>query len=405
MEPLMYGLTIFTILPLVFYLIYAFYKNKDKSFLDKNLYLILIIITMFGIILAEIFKLQEFIVVLSIPIMIALSKNYFKTSLILSLLLISYNLIFMKIFHLEIIFEYLSYFLIYLIYKFIKFKNVNLLILFVFINTLFFLKFYVIITPVFSVIEFLMYIVGKQMILLILVFMLNLIYSKSTINIEYDKILGSELVNKTLFNITHEIKNPITVCKGYISMIDFNNSAHRKYINIISEEIDRSLLLLEDFSCISNLQIKIDIMDVDLLFEDLENYYSLLFKNHNVKLEINAKQAEVMIEGDFNRLKQVMVNIIKNAIESMNKEKKIIKIYCESNNKNISIIIHDNGTGMSRNVINNVGKSFFTTKTSGTGIGMTVANKIIKAHKGKIEYESKLGEYTKCIITLPIYEF
>lgn len=209
-------------------------------------------------------------------------------------------------------------------------------------------------------------------------------------------------IKTSLFKITHEIKNPVAVCKGYLDMFDVNNIEHsRKYVPILKEEIERILLLLQDFLSLTKVTIEKDIIDVNLLLEDVISSYNLLLKTHNIKLNTELIDDEIYINGDYNRLVQVFINIVKNSIEAIGNNG-IINIDCHIIDNQIIIEVVDNGCGISVNDIKEIRTPFFTTKKNGTGLGVSLSYEIIKAHKGEIEYKSVLGEGTNVVIKLPI---
>ena len=115
-----------------------------------------------------------------------------------------------------------------------------------------------------------------------------------------------------IFKITHEIKNPIAVCKGYLDMIDVNNKEKTiKYVNNIKGEIDKTLILLQDFLSLRKIQINKDIIDINLLLEENLDVLLNYAKSKNVDLSYNLFEDEVYIDGDYNRLGQVIINIVK----------------------------------------------------------------------------------------------
>ena len=219
--------------------------------------------------------------------------------------------------------------------------------------------------------------------------------------IEYEKNFRD-----SLFKVTHEIKNPIAVCKGYLDMLDVNNNKQvNKYIPIIKEEIDRTLLLMKDFLNLTRLKVDKSIMDISLLLDDLINSTNTLLTELNIKFKYQILDDEMYINGDYNRLKQVFINLIKNSIEAIPKNREgIIKLCINLKKDNILISIEDNGIGISKNKINKIGEPFFTTKEKGTGLGVRLSTEIIEQHNGSIKYVSKEGKGTKVIITLPICE-
>ena len=209
----------------------------------------------------------------------------------------------------------------------------------------------------------------------------------------------------SLFEVTHEIKNPIAVCKGYIDMLDTSNKKQvNKYIPIIKEEIDRTLTLMNDFLNLTKLSVNKNIIDISLLLDDVCNCIEPFITHKNIHFMFDITEDEVFIEGDYDRLKQVFINLIKNSVESINEDKiGLIKLKMKIK-KNIIITLIDNGCGMTKETLQNIGNAFYTTKEKGTGLGVKLSMEIIEQHSGKIKYKSKLNEGTTVEIKLPLYE-
>ena len=213
-------------------------------------------------------------------------------------------------------------------------------------------------------------------------------------------------IRTSLFKITHEIKNPIAVCKSYLDMFDINNKSHDKYITIVKEEIEKILLLLQDFLSMNKIKIQKEILDINMLLEDVVDQFELILKEKNIELKTNISQDEVFVEGDYNRLNQVLINMIKNSVEALdNQNKPLININYEIIDNNFKIIIKDNGSGISEEDLKRIKEPFYTTKKNGTGLGVSLSQEIIEAHNGKLEYISQYGVGTKTIVTLPLYKY
>lgn len=341
---------------------------------------------------------------LNVPLILSYKNKRNLTSIIVSTILVLY---YNKIFPLNIMFfiiEYLIYSFINYIFQTKKIKSVGSIITITFIKSIL-----LSILIVYSKMEYksIIYLILNSIVFISLTVLTiylfkkteeNLIFKRKFIELEREK----ELRN-SLFQITHEIKNPITVCKGYLDMFDVNNKEHSiKYIPKIKNEINRVLVLLEDFLSIKKLKIEKDIMDVNMLVEEIVDNFKEIFESKNIKGIYNIDSNEVFIDGDYNRLSQVLINVVKNSIESLDKNLSTIKISTEHNKSNTKIIIEDNGKGMSKEDLNKICKPFFTTKNNGTGLGLYLSNEIIKGHEGKMVYESKEGKGTRLTITLPI---
>ncbi|MBD9085462.1 ATP-binding protein [bacterium] len=118
-------------------------------------------------------------------------------------------------------------------------------------------------------------------------------------------------------------------------------------------------------------------------------------------IEQDITEEEIYIQADYNRLKQTIVNIIKNSRESI-PESGVIKLSTNKNKNNVKIYIEDNGIGMTKEELSKIKEAFFSTKQTGTGLGVYMANEIITAHQGTLEYFSKKNLGTRVVITLPI---
>ena len=220
----------------------------------------------------------------------------------------------------------------------------------------------------------------------------------------YKELQKEKQIRLSLFKITHEIKNPIAVCKGYLDMLDVRNKEQvTKYIPIIKSEIERLLILLQDFLLINKCNMDLDIMDINMLVEDTLDKMNLLLKEKNIKVNTNLIDDEVYINGDYNRLSQVMINIIKNSIEAIKYDSGIINIKESIKNNEYYLTIEDNGEGMTKEVLSKMKEPFFTTKTRGSGLGISLIYEIVEAHGGSVNYISSYGKGTKVILKFPIY--
>lgn len=223
-------------------------------------------------------------------------------------------------------------------------------------------------------------------------------------NEDYKKIKHDSKVKTSLFKITHEIKNPIAVIKAYLDMLNIKNQKQvKKYIPIVKSEIDRLLTLLEDFLLVNKANVRFDLMDINMLIEDILDRERPLIKESNIKLNMDLIDDEVYINGDYNRLSQVLINIIKNSIEAMENKKGILNISNMIQDKFVVIMIADNGIGISKKRLKKIKEPFYTTKSRGTGLGVSLSDEIIKAHSGTLTYKSKEFIGTKVIIKLPLY--
>ena len=201
---------------------------------------------------------------------------------------------------------------------------------------------------------------------------------------------------KSLSMLAHEIKNPLCICNGYLSMIEDIDEKTNNYLNIIKSEINRSLTILSEFSKSSSIGV-INLLD---LYKDLESTLNDLFIKNNSKL-VFLDIDNLYVYGNYNKLKQAFINILKNSIESKDKDNLLVCIKTLEGKDNYIISITDNGCGMEKYEINNINKMFYTTKVNGTGLGIHFVRKVVEEFNGEFEITSKKGYGTKIRIILP----
>ena len=389
--------TTIIVMPLLIYLLYVAYNTT----LNKKENDLIFILTVFSQIYFTIkygyplYK-QMPIFIIDIPLLISYNKRS-KILIILSTLVIIlyYYQIYNSYLILIIIIEYIIYYLISLKIA----KPSSYIAVFCTIKTVFMtiinqkISYEIISSTIllYTLSIFVIYLLGKTKDMLKL--------HKSIKEIENDK-----QIKTSLFRITHEIKNPIAVCKGYLDMYDENKiDDFKKHVPILKEEIDRTLILLEDFLSMNKLKINKEILDICLLLEEVTNNMDMLFVKNNVDLECEIPEDEIYINGDYNRLTQVFINIFKNSVEALDKKSNgKIKAWTKIDKEKINIYIKDNGEGISKKDLNKIKEPFYTTKLKGTGLGVSLSNEIINAHNGKLNYESEEGKYTIVTVTLPL---
>ncbi|QMU99509.1 GHKL domain-containing protein [Borrelia sp. A-FGy1] len=212
-------------------------------------------------------------------------------------------------------------------------------------------------------------------------------------------------------NIAHEIKNPLgaidinlQLLKKEIDRQNFKSSKANNYFKIIKEEINRMDKTVTDFLLtVRPIKITAEKKDITDIIKSVYNLLNPELKNKDIKFILNLKKVSPVLI-DEKLLRQVIINIVKNAeealIESNKKIKKIdISIY-DSKDK-IYINIKDNGDGIKDEAKDEIFKPQFSTKEKGSGIGLTISYKIIKEHGGEIFVESKNMKGTTFTITLP----
>lgn len=396
-------------LPLAIYLLYLAYT---KTFNNKENDLLIVVI-IFSV-LYLLFKYTKPLymnmpfMIINISLIIAYIKKSKISIFVTSVIMVIYYYSFYQNYLSIIILEYLLYYLFYLkLFK--EFKIHDFILTFTTIKiviTLILLSYQNYAFPVY-VSEILIEGIYLYAVANIIIYFLNKTEEVLKLHMNIKEIKHNEQIHTSLFQITHEIKNPIAVCKGYLDMFDQENPKHfKKYIPILKDEINRTLLLLEDFLAMNKVKINKDIIDINLLIEEVIKNIDMLCQKNNIKLTSKIIDDDIYINADYNRLTQVFINLLKNSVEAIpeNKDGKIL-ISEKIKDSHIIITIKDNGKGMNKELLNKIKEPFYTTKQKGTGLGVSLSEQIIKAHNGTLDYESKEGEYTKVTVTLPIEEY
>ena len=374
------------IIPIMIYIIFFHIKDEINK-LHNNVTLELTILLVYFLCLyvfIRVFKI-EYIYYITLPIILSFIFDKYKLNIFLSIINI-----FMTLYLLDInIFCLLSYYIILFTLYFIIKNKKDFISTYTILNII-----YMFLLDNYNIIFLIsIYLIYNLIILL-----------KKRMKLYYtlEDIENNKLIKISIFKVTHEIKNPLAVIKGYLSIFDpYDSDKCLKYKNILEIEVENALNVLKDFSSINHLDIKKNNINYyDLLMEAKETILPF-FNDKNIKLNINSPR-ELFVNADYNRMKQVLINILKNSTEALSDNGKIdIKSYIE-NNKLITII-KDNGHGMDKETINNLFTPFYSKKSFGTGLGLCLSKEIIELHNGTIKYSSKLNLYTEVKIVIPVY--
>ncbi|MGG1962988.1 ATP-binding protein [Bacillus pumilus] len=203
--------------------------------------------------------------------------------------------------------------------------------------------------------------------------------------------------------IAHEVRNPLTSVNGFLQLMKTQYPERTDYFDIIFSEIKRIDFVLSELLVLAKPQ-SVHFQEVQL-HELLEQVITLLKTNavlSNIDLKQPFKRQDAgAILADANQMKQLFINLIKNAIEAM-PEGGSIYISTEKVLNEWKITIQDEGKGMSEEDIQKIYDPFFSTKKEGTGLGLTICATILKDHHGRMDVSSELGKGTAFHIYLPV---
>lgn len=221
---------------------------------------------------------------------------------------------------------------------------------------------------------------------------------------------NEELKNEFISSVSHELRTPLTAIKGWAETMNGtrDKSTIQKGTRVILSETERLYGMVEnllDFSRLQQSDIKLTKEKLDLVAEIGEAVimFSPRCKQNGIELEYKEPEEIIAVMADKSRLKQVMVNLLDNAVKytpAGGKIQVIIDYRPKSNAVSVSVL--DNGKGIHRDDIDKVTEKFYKGRGAkrGSGIGLALVNEIIDAHGGRFVVESEYGKYTKMTFTL-----
>ncbi len=234
------------------------------------------------------------------------------------------------------------------------------------------------------------------------------------------KLLESRLVQKekmaslgrVIAGVAHEVRTPLAIIKTRIQMWQKKLEEHPDTASLISEdsmqlvndEINRLSLLVNRLLIFSRpIEKNIKKTDISSLLDEIIRFMDLGNKGKDVIIECDLSSDIPVIEADENSLKQVLINILNNAYESLH-EKGMINVRSEYDPVNESVVIEitDTGSGIPEEALDEIFVPFFTLKKSGVGLGLSISEQIIKAHNGELTIFNYEEGGVRCIIRLPL---
>ena len=236
----------------------------------------------------------------------------------------------------------------------------------------------------------------------------------TTINDMASKLSVSDrMKNDFISTISHELRTPLTAIKGWgetlLQINDTDPAMTRRGMGVIINEASRLNDMVEellDFSRMSNGRMSLNIEKIDILAELDEVIFE--FKERSIKEGIEViytvSHLPAPTRGDAARIKQIFINVLDNALKYTEQGGKII-VYAEiPNPETLVVSVTDTGTGIPPEDLPHVKEKFYKANTTvrGSGIGLAVADEIVRLHNGKLEVESVYGEGTTVRVTFPI---
>jgi signal transduction histidine kinase len=233
----------------------------------------------------------------------------------------------------------------------------------------------------------------------------------TSINQMADELSNTEnMKNEFISSVSHELRTPLTAIKGWAETLcmQADQETMQRGVHVIVNETERLSEMVEELLDFSRMQsgrfsLQCDTMDVLAELGDAVLIYTEKAKRDKIRIIYQEPEMLPFINGDKNRIRQVFINVIDNAIKYSNSGS-TITISAEEVGGAIQVTITDNGVGISKADLPRVKTKFFKANHTrrGSGIGLAVADEIITMHGGSLEITSELGVGTNVTITLPI---
>lgn len=228
-----------------------------------------------------------------------------------------------------------------------------------------------------------------------------------------DELENSEAIkNDFISSVSHELRTPLTAIKGWSETLQagYDEDTYKKGMTVITHETGRLESMVEellDFSRIQNGRFSLQMANIDIIAEldDALLIYMDKARKENKTIHYSEPEFLCVVYGDKNRLRQVFINVIDNAIKYSDPGGSV-DISVERDDGSVAIIVADTGIGIPAADLPKVKGKFYKADNTrrGSGIGLAVADEIISMHGGTLDIDSVLGKGTTVTITLPLIQ-
>ncbi|BCB02454.1 PAS domain-containing protein [Bacillus sp. KH172YL63] len=209
------------------------------------------------------------------------------------------------------------------------------------------------------------------------------------------------MIGQLAAGVAHEIRNPLTTLKGFLQLMK-ENAEDDFYLGVIQGELDRIEIITNEFLALAKPRaVKFSLTSLTTLLTSSVEFIKMECLKQGVDVRFSVEEAE--IDCDAHQMKQVILNVMKNALEAM-PGGGLLCVHLEKENQHAKILIKDNGNGIPPERMKHLGEPFYSTKEKGTGLGLMICQKIIKEHHGSLTIRSNVSEGTTVTILLPIAE-
>lgn len=216
-------------------------------------------------------------------------------------------------------------------------------------------------------------------------------------------------------NVSHELRTPLTNIKGYAETLldadDIDSQTRKQFLTVVNSETDRMTRIVKDLLTLTRLdynrmEMMMEPIDLRALALEVERSMAMVAGNAGLTLTAEIPKGMPQVNADRERIEQVLVNIVSNAVK-YNKPHGTIRITGSWGEETVSLTVQDTGIGVPAEDVPHLFERFYrvdkarSRESGGTGMGLSIAEEIMTAHGGSISFESKLGSGSKVTVSFP----
>jgi len=218
------------------------------------------------------------------------------------------------------------------------------------------------------------------------------------------KLSALATLGETVASVAHEMKNMLIPIRGFVRRIRENQDSGAKmasYLEVVDQESAKLEKMVKDMLSFGRFApLQKEDTEVQALVDEIQQIMAEEFRDKGVRLVCRCQEGIKKVNLDREKVRQVLVNLLHNAIQATPKGKEV-RLLVRREKKILQMVVEDEGTGIPQEHLDRIFQPFFTTKPQGTGLGLAITHQIVKDHGGDITVESTPGKGTRVSVSFP----